>query len=366
MTATAEYDLSTLREMTTTFFAEQAPALALLEATDRVSGFSRGLYKAMADLDFFRLALPTSVGGLGQAADACGTVWESAGYELVSGPWLDQLLSIEMIATQPGCTELLEGLSSGKLLAAVAFIDGGSALNFDSGSNTVSGKVRSLGFADQVDLWVLAVSEADTDGAAYIAVIDPDSDGIVQGPLVQSLDPQWYTASPELASVAPRFVFPWPGDDCVAHLAFAMGLSAAYSIGASQRLLTDAVSYVKQRQQFGKPVGAFQAVKHRAANAFTDLVHTRALVHAALVSGESHQLRLAKVAADRCYRSTAESALQMHGGIGFTAESLVHFFLKNAHRIRDWPESVDTQLETIRRELGLNDQREEVGAHHGI
>lgn len=364
MAETVEDDLSSIRETAKTFFAEQSPAALLPERADK-GAVNRELYAAMGELDFFRLAVPESAGGVGLSAQAIGGVCESAGFELLTGPWLDQFLAIEILARHRGfLPELFDDLLTGKFLAAVQVLADRECLSHHPAQATISGRVQSLGFADQVDVWILAVpGEAHEDG--FIAVVDPSSAGIENGKVETSLDPLWHAVSADLHNVSPLALLPWPAADRDAHLASANAAAAAYSVGASERLLSDAVKYVKGRQQFGQPVGSFQAVKHRAADVFIELVHTRALVNAALSSADPHQSRMAKISADRCYRHTTEAALQMHGGIGFTAEVGVHLFLKSAQRLRHWPEHTASQLIQVRADLGLGENELEEEKTHG-
>jgi alkylation response protein AidB-like acyl-CoA dehydrogenase len=127
-------------------------------------------------------------------------------------------------------------------------------------------------------------------------------------------------------------------------------------IGSSERLLDDTVAFAKDREQFGQAIGAFQAVKHRLAELYIEVEHTRNLVFAALASPDEERERLvpmAKLLADEVYRRAAETSIQLHGGFGFTWECPAHLFLKNALRLRTYPCTGDAHRAAIRRRLGL-------------
>jgi len=96
--------------------------------------------------------------------------------------------------------------------------------------------------------------------------------------------------------------------------------TAAQLVGCGERLLTDSVDYVKQRKQYGRAIGSFQAIKHQLADVRIGLDFARPLVHGAALTMEPRAVSAAKVAAgDAAYRS-ARVALQVHGAIGYTAE----------------------------------------------
>ncbi len=137
-------------------------------------------------------------------------------------------------------------------------------------------------------------------------------------------------------------------------LAYAYGIIAMWSLGAARRLLDLTVEYTKERKQFRVPIGSFQAMKHRAASAYVEILHARYLAAAALIDGGIADARLARIAADEAYRSVAASCLQMHGGIGFTSEASVHLFLKNAELLRSWPLPAGAERDAVRVELQLD------------
>jgi alkylation response protein AidB-like acyl-CoA dehydrogenase len=120
-------------------------------------------------------------------------------------------------------------------------------------------------------------------------------------------------------------------------LLLAGALAGMYVLGGARRLVEISVQYAVQRMQFGQPIATFQALKHALADAEIAIQHARALTlgvltEASAPSSDDHDaIRdrvLAKIAADRAASSAAETALQVHGGIGFTWESVVHHYLK--------------------------------------
>ena len=124
--------------------------------------------------------------------------------------------------------------------------------------------------------------------------------------------------------------------DAAALRALATLLAAAEALGVAERTLEDSVEYAKVRQQFGRPIGSFQALKHMAAEMVSEVEPARALVWYAAWAFD-HRPReapraaaIAKARLGDVYSRTANRSVQMHGGIGFTWEHPAHLFLKRA------------------------------------
>lgn len=329
-------------------FARRAP-LATQEARARGGAggdLDRALLGELGGLGFFSQAVPVADGGLGLSWLASGLVAEAAGRELVPGPWLDQLVTVRLLAA--GGADVVEPYAFGIRPVALAVGAGSAAATWDAATGTLSGSLRGLRCGDQVDRFVVVV-----EGATL--VVDPAAAGV--GPVAPepTVDPLWRSVGVQLDGVAPEMGFETPPEAAEDALALASCLLAAASVGASSRALDIGVAYVRDRHQFGVPVGSFQAVKHRLANAYIELLHARALVRRALADEDTATVWEARLAADRCDRAVAEAALQVHGGIGFTSEVPIHLFLKGAQQRRAWPEPVDGAHGRVRARLGLDD-----------
>ena len=353
MTVTPTADEQAIREVASRLFAGRAPLAKQHELAGRGAvELPRELFAKLGELDFFTQSLPEAAGGLGLSTLTSGLILEAAGRELVPGPLVDHFVALRISSG----SEEAGDLARGDQLAAVAFPAPGarSGVRLDPASGTVSGEVSGLAFGDLVDLWVVPVSPA-TGGAGHVAIGASDSTGVEVARDEPSVDPLWCSASGRLSDVRPVAVLALSSETLDAHVAYGSILAAAYAVGASARLLDDTVTYAKDRRQFGRAIGSFQAVKHHLADARIDLLHTRSLVYRALDDDASaHQRRVARLAADGCYRLVAGKALQVHGGIGFTAESPVHLFVKNAQRLRAWPVPAAVDRERLRAALGLD------------
>lgn len=106
-------------------------------------------------------------------------------------------------------------------------------------------------------------------------------------------------------------------------------LTAAQLIGLSQRMVDISVDYAKDRHQFGKAIGSFQAVKHQLANVYTQIEFTRPIIHLAAIKGGA-ATHNAKVSAIDTAMLAVETAIQVHGGMGYTYEVDLHLFMKRA------------------------------------
>ena len=129
---------------------------------------------------------------------------------------------------------------------------------------------------------------------------------------------------------------PFPGDLHAAYIRIITG-TAAQLCGLSDRMLAMTADYVKDRQQFGVPVGSFQAVKHHLANARTALEFTRPLVYRAACTLDGIHAHMALAKAADTATATSRAALQCHGAIGYTTEHDLHLYMKRAWALsRAW------------------------------
>jgi alkylation response protein AidB-like acyl-CoA dehydrogenase len=361
MTVTAaDHDLDAIQTLARDFFANEVPLAQQQASADQHmwngtrSDAQRALHVEMGTLGFFAQAITENAGGLGLPLLASGLISESAGAELVPGCWLDHLVVVRVLDSLGEA--VVAPYASGERLAAVAFDAGRTPeLAWDPLASTLTGVARRLSFGDEVDRWVII-----TNAATF--VIDPAAVGVDTIEEDPDIDPLMRSISVRLNEVQPEAVIGHSVEIAQNLYGMACGLAGAFSVGAAARVLELAVSHVKERQQFGRPIGSFQAIKHRAANAYIEVLHARALVHASLATGAPGALLVARLAADRCYRHASESALQMHGGIGFTSDVPVHLFMKSAQRMRSWPRPIDEDFNTVRIDLRVDESFDRVEA----
>lgn len=242
----------------------------------------RGLWRELGAAGFFALRLPESEGGVGLGLPEAVLVFEEAGRALLPGP---------LVATHLAAGTV-DGAARGEAVVTAFDLDGPL--------------VTHLGEADAVL------------GAAEVPAGEP----------VRSADP-----------LTPLARVPVPGDPAASDPYRDAGalLTAALQLGSALRTVEVAVRYAKEREQFGQPIGAFQAVKHLCAQMLVRAEVARTAVYAAAVTGDAGEVAAAKLLADEAAVRNARDCLQVHGGMGFTWEADVHLHLKRAWvRAEQW------------------------------
>jgi alkylation response protein AidB-like acyl-CoA dehydrogenase len=296
-------------------------------------GYESSVWSAMADQGWLAIEIPEDEGGLGLGLVEVAVLCEELGRRLVAAPFLPSVVALGALCgpearENAGTKEWREALSQGTAVGCVVTApDDGLSVT----SNGSQGEVRLHGQAPPT----LYAPSAD------VAVV-------VAGPGVYAVD---------LGSVGPRDPLPAMdrtrelgvltfdatpalrvGDAGAAALLLdrAATLASAEMLGAADRVLWMSVEYAKDRIQFGKPIGTFQAVKHMLADALVDVEGMRSTVYyaawcaAADDRDRSLSASMAKAWCSDASRRVMGTGLQVHGGIGFTWEHDMHLYVKRA------------------------------------
>jgi alkylation response protein AidB-like acyl-CoA dehydrogenase len=199
---------------------------------------------------------------------------------------------------------------------------------------------RAAGPVTVVDAADLPLLVPHLDVATWVLVLDGEqarlcpSSSVTGTPIDEAVDP--LTPLVEIAQLPPGELFA-TGDDVTTLRRDGALLTAALQVGIGARLTELAVDYAKQREQFGRQIGSFQAVKHICADMFVRTELARVAVRAAAVTCDDEStgdparaVPGAKLLADEAATVNSRSCVQVHGGMGFTWEVPVHFFLKRA------------------------------------
>ncbi len=332
-----------LRDAVRKFSAEhfgEAKARVQMESEPR---FDRRVWQRLgSELGVLGLSVPEADGGVGGTLVDQGIAVEELGAALATGPLFGTVyLAIPALVAASGGTvrdELLGALVEGSRTAAFAVPDRAGA--FDpaavtvTGTDALTGTVERAVDADDAD--ELLVAATGPDGVGLYAV-DTSSTAVQRTGLV-TLDLTRPQATVELTGAPARLIAgPDEATRVIEHaLQVGSTLLAAEQVGAAAHLLNLSVEYAKSRLQFGRPIGSFQAVKHRLAEGMVDLEHARsATYHAvwALTDGSDDPALAASIAqslASAAFSRIAADTIQVHGGIGFTWEHQAHLFLKRA------------------------------------
>lgn len=284
------------------------------------------LESEIAALGWLLLTMPAARGGMGQNFLALAPIYEELGRSLAPVTIADTMAAVDVLTTDESAAaaQLLERIAVGEARVAVAF-------SWEADDENVSGEFSIVrGAVGATDLLVLpehghgpALLIDLLGGGVTIERVDTWDRGRVFGDIrLQGAASRSLAIDASVATQIAR-----------AHTDLAM---AWESVGAAEQALSEAVAYMGTRHQFGRPIGSFQALKHRAADLKVELELARALarqasaVYAERAAGWSDFAGQARLLAVDAYRAIAEEAVQFHGGIGFTWEHDCHLFLKRA------------------------------------
>jgi alkylation response protein AidB-like acyl-CoA dehydrogenase len=341
-----------LREAVRRFLAERAPMTKVRELMETADGTDPGVWRqASAQLGLPGIAVPEEYGGAGFSFAEQAIVLEELGAALFTGPYLASavLAATTLLASddEEARKDLLPGIAAGETIATLACTeDHGSwdpaSIRLHAAKSTVAndngwrldGHKSFVLDGHAADL-ILTVAASET-GLSLFA-IDSTAKNLTRRAL-PTLDQTRKLARLEF-SAAPARLIGRPGgaravlDHTLDVTAVAL---AAEQLGGAQRALDMAVAYAKVREQFGRPIGSFQAIKHRCADLLLEVESLRSAVGyaAAAVAAGSPEVpvlaSLVKAYASEVYSHVAGENIQIHGGIGFTWEHDAHLYLKRA------------------------------------
>ncbi len=317
-----------LREQARGFLAGKMPESKVVELADSDEGWDRSLHREMAELGWIGLSASESSGGAGMSFLDEAVLLEELGYALYPGPYFSTVaLALPALETQP---ELLAKVAAGELTATVAaplarVPDGAIAdlivvAEGDGGSTTFS--LHESGSCTIEPLSTM-------DRTRRYAKVAPGGEGT---PLAEGTEGAALVRQIELRALA---------------------AAALEAVGVAQKALDLAREYVKERQQFGKPIGIYQAVSHQIADTYLQVELARSLAYwAAWCVAESDEQAsraalAAKAQATEAAVFACERSIQVHGGIGFTWEHILHRYYKRAQWLQGFRGYPSAQLSRI-------------------
>jgi alkylation response protein AidB-like acyl-CoA dehydrogenase len=323
------------------FLASRFKSERLREIAASDDGFDATGWTEMAELGWTGLAVPEEWGGQGLGIVELAILFEEMGYSLAPSPLFSSTIA-GLALTLCGSDDLreryLRPLAAGEKRGTPALWDAGSPAT--PGGFTMEAKADDDGVildgekvlvpdAASADFFLVATS----DGKRHLVERDADGVTVTAEP---SMDPTRRFSSVRFDGVRVAAADTLPGAEADYYPVFfrlCVAL-AAESTGIAQRTMEMAVEYAKDRQQFGRPIGAYQAVSHRCAQMLLETENSRSAVYGAAwaADAEPESLPLAASMA-KAYASDAgwrvpDASIQVHGGIGFTWEHDLHFFLK--------------------------------------
>ncbi len=285
-----------LRETVAALVDKHASPAAVREAMASERGYDESLWKLLCEqVGAAALVVPEELGGAGGELADAAVVLEELGKALVPTPLLGTTLAeLALLAADEPDADALEGLAEGTSIGTVVF-DPGYVVNGDVADIVIAATGTTL------SRW--------TNFTAH---------------RIEAMD-----LTRRLARVEPTDTADIGADPGLADIAAI--LLAAEQIGAAAKCLDLTVEYSKERVQFGRPIGSFQALKHRMADLYVAVQSARAVVNDAVADPSATSAALARFVASEAFTKVAAEAVQMHGGIAITWEHDIQLYFKRAH-----------------------------------
>ncbi|MET1001924.1 MAG: acyl-CoA dehydrogenase family protein [Acidimicrobiia bacterium] len=316
------------------YFANEYPLAKVREVFDAGGGVDPDLWRGLAELGLLGLVVPEEHGGSGFELLDVAVAAEVLGYSVAPGPFTEHVMAT--IALARGGTDAqkqrwLPGLASGELRATVALAEEGEGWlphDWEMGSSaTLSGTKDWVLHPEGADLIVVGTRRG-------LSLVDATSSGIAIEPL-DGIDRTRRLATVTFDGV-PHEPLDGGADVTRAVLDAGLVLLAADAFGAGLRVLELAVDYANTREQFGVTIGHFQALKHQIADVALEVHPSKGLywyaAHAYdhVPEDATRFAALANAHITEIAANAGRRAVEVHGGIGYTWEADVHFFLKRA------------------------------------
>src|SRR5215831_1578037 len=311
-----------LQQSAREFFARECKPERVRELMATDTAYDDGLWRAMADQGWTGLIIPEEFGGLGLSLVDLIAVSEEMGRACLPGPFLSTLWAAALIDRAGGegqRKQYLEPIAAGDMKATVALLEG------DADWNPESVQLRAEKEGKEFRLRGRKEFVTDAEVADLIICVARGNDGLVLAPVEKGAKGMKIAATPGVD--ATRKLYSVEFDDVVAPEADALAFN--------MRTQT-AVEYARTRQQFGKPIGVYQAVQHQLADMFLMTESARSAVYYAAwaVSENDPSAKLAVSVAKACCsdaaREVGNRGAQVHGGIGFTWEHNLQLYYKRA------------------------------------
>ena len=285
-----------LRETVAALVTKHADSAAVRAAMESDRGYDESLWQLLCEqVGAAALVIPEELGGAGGELADAAIVLQELGRGLVPSPLLGTTLAeLALLAASEPDAEALEGLAEGRSIGALV-LDADYVVNGDIADVVVAAD------GGRLIRWTRF-------SAQPVATMDPTR---------------------RLAQVRPEETEAIGADPGIADTAAI--LLAAEQIGAAERCLELTVEYTKNRVQFGRPVGSFQALKHRMADLYVTVAAARAVVSDACDDPTPTNAATARLAASEALCAVAAEGIQLHGGIAITWEHDMHLYFKRAH-----------------------------------
>ena len=344
-----------LRETVRGVCATTSPLSVVRELEDDPIGYSPDLWKQLGHLDLIGLQLPEAYGGSGMTAIEGVVLYEEFGRSLAASPhFVSSILSggaLVRAGSEDQKQEWLPRIVTGEAILTPAWLEpengfGPKGVQVraepDGDGFVLSGVKRHVAFARAATRLVVLARTGDAPDQVDLFLVDPGAKGVsLTQQMTIASDTQYRVEFDRVrVSGADRIGPPgsgWSTWDHVMHDGIIM--AAAQAVGGAIYSMDITVQYAKDRQQFDKPLGAFQALAHYLADATTSVDGAEVLVHeAAWARSEGRPVSklapMAKLFACQTFRDVTATAQQIFGGIGFTVEFDIQLYFRRAKQLQ--------------------------------
>jgi alkylation response protein AidB-like acyl-CoA dehydrogenase len=350
---TEEQDM--LRGMVRGLLAQYASNEAVRAAEDDPVGYSPELWAQLAELDLLGLLLPAEYGGSEMSMLEGVIVYEEFGRSLAPTPHLVSCVVSAGAIVRAGSEEQKQGwlprIAKGEAILTPAWLEpenssGPTGVQVravpDGEGFTISGTKQHVLFASSADRLVVLARTGDAPSDVDLFLVDPTADGVTLTQKMSISSDTQYRVDLDGVQVAATDRIGAAGSGWATWekvMEEAMILTSALATGGTEHALDITVQYSKDREQFDKPLGAFQALSHYMADAKTALDGGKILVYeAAWAHSKGNSLAslapMAKSFTTKSYRDTTAMAQQIFGGVGFTLEYEIQLYFRRAKQLQ--------------------------------
>ena len=337
-----------LRKMVRRFLEEKSPETEVRRLMATAEGYDPAVWSQMAnELALQGLGIAEEFGGQGFGPVELYVVFEEMGAALLCSPYFSTVAlaanALNFVGTDADKKAYLPGIASGETIATLAITDDRGAWDVAGIGITASGSGSDFtlsGVANYVtdgSTAGLILVPANTSKGLSLFAVEGSASGLTKTAL-PTMDQTRKQSRLEFNNTPAKLVGAEGGASAglATTLQVAAAMLAAEQVGGAQRVLDNAVDYAKNRVQFGRPIGSFQAIKHKCANMLLEVESAKsAAYYAAYCAQELNDdlpvaASLAKSYCSDAYFHCAAENIQIHGGIGFTWEHHAHLYFKRA------------------------------------
>ncbi|MBI2169522.1 MAG: acyl-CoA/acyl-ACP dehydrogenase [Actinobacteria bacterium] len=365
-----------LRETVAQFLEQKSPSAEVRRIMETTEGYDPEVWRQMGEqMGLQGLHIPEEYGGQGYTFVELGIVLEEMGKRLLCAPYFATVCLAANAVMNAGSDsqkkELLPGIASGETIATLAFTEpsgkwdaDGIAMTYEPAGDgfALSGEKMFVIDGHNADLIVVVARKAGTSGTEGISffTVAGDAAGLTRTAL-ETMDMTRKQAKLEFSGVPAELL----GEEGSGWAALSKTLDQAAvclsseMVGGSQEVLDMSVEYAKVRVQFGRPIGSFQAIKHKCADMLLETESAKsAAYYAAWAAAEDNEelptvACLAKAYCSEAYFHCAAENIQIHGGIGFTWEHDAHLYFKRAKSSETYLGDATYHRELLAQRIGI-------------